>query len=107
MTGAQFLDLSVTAGFAMIFASVALAVIRLVRGPSLPDRVVALDLMTVVIVAFCGLAAIRARDAAFVDVAVVLALVGFLATVALARFAERRVARRRVEAERETEGSVQ
>lgn len=85
------------AGFAMVILSVALAFLRLVRGPSLPDRVVAFDMMTVAIVAFCGLAAIRYDAPALLDVAVVLALVGFLATVALARFAERNTARNRRE----------
>ncbi|PRY93110.1 multisubunit sodium/proton antiporter MrpF subunit [Hasllibacter halocynthiae] len=94
MTGAEFLELSVGAGFAMVFGAVLMAVVRLARGPSLPDRVVALDLMTVAIVAFCGLMAIAVRDTAFLDVALVLALVGFLATVALSRFAERARLRR-------------
>jgi multicomponent Na+:H+ antiporter subunit F len=88
-----FLDTAVMLGFAMVFVSVAMALWRLAKGPSLPDRVVALDMMTVAIVAFCGLAAIRSGDPAFLDVALVLALVGFLATVALARFAERQVMR--------------
>ena len=58
------------------------------------DRIVALDMMTVLIVSFCGLYALQSGQRAFVDVAIVLALVGFLATVALARFAERQRARR-------------
>ena len=95
MTPEAFLDICVTAGFAMIFGTVALAIARLAKGPTLPDRVVALDLITVAIVSFCGLAAIRSGDTAFLDVALVLALVGFLATVALARFAERATVRRR------------
>ena len=90
MTGAEFLDLAVALSFGMVILAVGLAFVRLARGASLPDRVVALDMMTVAIVAFCGLAAIRSDDRAFLDVALVLALVGFLATVALARFAERR-----------------
>ncbi len=90
----SFLDWAIMFGFGAVFLTVGLAVLRLARGPSLPDRVVALDMMTVAIVAFCGLAAKRTGDAAFLDVALVLALVGFLATVALARFAERQVARR-------------
>lgn len=98
----SFLDICVTIGFLMVFGSVALAVVRLALGPTLPDRVVALDMMTVAIVAFCGLMAITARDSAFLDVALALALVGFLATVALARFAERR-RQRREEAERAPE----
>ncbi|MCH2076010.1 MAG: monovalent cation/H+ antiporter complex subunit F [Rhodobacteraceae bacterium] len=94
MTGQEILDWAVNAGFTCVFVAVALAFFRLVKGPSLPDRVVALDVITVAIVAFCGLAAIRSGDPAFLDVALVLALVGFLATVALARFAERYVDRR-------------
>lgn len=93
MTWETFLDASVSFGFVMVFLTVAFAFWRLVRGPSLPDRVVALDMMTVAIVAFCGLAAVRSGDAAFLDVALALALVGFLATVALARFAERQMIR--------------
>jgi len=91
---AAYMDAAVTAGFVMVFITVALAFFRLAKGPSLADRVVALDMMTVAIAAFCGLAAIRSGDPAFLDVALVLALVGFLATVALARFAERQVIRK-------------
>lgn len=68
--------------------AIALALLRLAKGPTLPDRVVALDMMTVLIVAFCGLAAMRYDEAAFLDVALALALVGFLATVALSRYAD-------------------
>ena len=89
----EFLGISLEIGFLCVVASVVLAFIRLIKGPSLQDRVVALDFMTVAIVAFCGLAAIRYGTSAFLDVALVLALVGFLATVALARFAERNTVR--------------
>lgn len=85
----QFLIISLDIGTALILLAAALSLYRLVRGPSLPDRVVALDMMTVSIVAFCGIEAIQYRESAFLDVALALALVGFLATVALARFAER------------------
>ena len=87
MTG--FLALALDIGTGLILMTTALSLLRLVIGPSLPDRVVALDMMTVSIVAFCGLTAIRFDAPAFFDVALALALVSFLATVALARFAER------------------
>jgi len=79
--------------FVLVMAGVLLAMVRLIKGPSLPDRVVALDTMTVLIVTFCGLYALDTGATAFLDVAVVLALIGFLATVALARFVERKTAR--------------
>ena len=86
----DLMDTALNISFVLVMVGVAFAFLRLVLGPSLPDRVVALDMMTVQIVAFCGLYAMLAEDTAFVDVAIVLALVGFLATVALARFVERR-----------------
>lgn len=89
----DFLALSIDISFVLIMLGVGFAFIRLILGPTLPDRIVALDMMTVLIVSFCGLYAILSDDTAFVDVAIVLALVGFLATVALARYVERRSAR--------------
>lgn len=86
----DILGLSLNIAFVLVMLGVALAFVRLIIGPTLPDRVVALDMMTVLIVSFCGVYAIVSGDTAFIDVAIVLALVGFLATVALARFVERR-----------------
>ncbi|SDZ01316.1 multisubunit sodium/proton antiporter, MrpF subunit [Jannaschia faecimaris] len=90
------LNVAVQISFVLVMVGVILAMVRLIKGPSLPDRVVALDTMTVLIVAFCGLYALESGATAFLDVAVVLALIGFLATVALARFVERK--RRRPDA---------
>ena len=63
--------------------------VRLIRGPSLPDRVVSIDLITVLAVAIAGLLAIAHSEPGFLDIAVALALVAFLATVAFAWYAER------------------
>jgi multicomponent Na+:H+ antiporter subunit F len=86
----DILATAVDVAFVLVMLGVVFAFVRLVIGPTLSDRVVALDMMTVLLVSFCGLYAILSDDTAFVDVAIVLALVGFLATVALARFVERR-----------------
>ncbi len=103
MTPEIFLSYSLIAGFFMIVLALIVGFIRLIKGPSLPDRVVALDMMTVLIVSFCGLFALWTGVGSFLDVALVLALVGFLATVALARFAERRAVRRMIRDAKRTE----
>ncbi|WP_341365703.1 monovalent cation/H+ antiporter complex subunit F [Yoonia sp. BS5-3] len=90
MTPATFLDMAVDIALIMVVLSLAIAFVRLARGPGLADRVVALDMMTVTLIAVCGVTAIRSGELALLDVALVLALVGFLATVALARYAEKR-----------------
>ena len=98
----DILGTAIDISFVLVMLGVVFAFVRLILGPSLPDRVVALDMMTVLIVSFCGLYAILSEDTAFVDVAIVLALVGFLATVALARFVERRSTRVSERTKRET-----
>jgi len=65
-------------------------VIRTIRGPSLADRVAALDGLVVTIVAVVLLNAVRTDTKWFFDVALVVAFIGFLGTTASARFIERR-----------------
>ena len=86
----SMLDYAILAGFAMLFAGMALAFARLVRGPSMADRVVALDLIAILAVAVMGLLAIEDAAPVFIDVAITLALVAFLGTVAFARYVETR-----------------
>ena len=69
----------------MIFLSIILATVRLIRGPSLSDRVVALDLISILLVAFLVVFAFASSVHAYLDAALALALVGFLGTVAFAR----------------------
>jgi multicomponent Na+:H+ antiporter subunit F len=71
---------------AVLLLSVALSFVRLVRGPRSADRIVSLDLIAVLIVAFLGAYAIQADDTSFLDVAIAYALVAFLGTVALSRY---------------------
>ena len=87
------LNWAVDIGVALIVLAMLIAFLRLAVGPSLPDRVVALDLTIVLAVAFCALFAIGSGEAAFLDVAIALALIAFLATVAFARFVDRRTTR--------------
>jgi multicomponent Na+:H+ antiporter subunit F len=70
-----------------------LCLLRLVRGESVADRVVALDSLLVIII--CGIAvdAAARRSGMFLDVLVVGALIAFAGTVTVARFVERRGAR--------------
>ena len=75
---------------ALLGVPLLLGFVRLVLGPSLPDRVVALDFMTAVAVAAAGVWAIAADRPVFLDVAMVLALITFVGTVAFARYLERR-----------------
>ncbi len=74
---------------AMLCAGVAMAGYRLIRGPSLPDRVVALDLLTVQGLGLLTVYAIATGRTAYLDVGIVLTLVTFLATTAFAYYIEK------------------
>ncbi len=76
---------------ALIAAGFTAAFIRLLRGPYLPDRVVALDLISVMAIGFIVVYAVRFNQQNFLDVAIILALITFLGTVAFAYYLERRV----------------
>ena len=62
---------------------------RIVRGPSLIDRVVALELTATIVAGIVAVFAIGTDEPAIIDVAIALALVAFISAVAFARYAER------------------
>lgn len=84
-------NITFTVVMPVLVIAVVLAFVRLVLGPSLPDRVVALDLMTTLGMGVIATYAIVNDDPIFLDVAIVLALVSFLGTIAFAYYVERRV----------------
>ena len=79
---------------ALLLLGVGFSVIRLLFGPSLPDRVVSLDLIAVLLIAFIAAFSIKNNDPMFMNVGLALGLISFLSTVAFARYIGRR---RRVE----------
>jgi multicomponent Na+:H+ antiporter subunit F len=81
---------AVTIAFGMLSLSLFLAFVRLVRGPSLPDRVVALDLMATAAVGFIATYAILTGQSMLLRPAVALSLLAFLGTVAFAYYIEKR-----------------
>ena len=83
--------LEVVSQITLVTLSVALliAFIRLVKGPTLPDRIVAMDLFGMLVVALIVVLAGWSGVRATLDAAIVIALVGFLGTVAYATYVER------------------
>jgi multicomponent Na+:H+ antiporter subunit F len=81
-----FLRFAVSAGLVLAGVVSLLAAVRVVRGPSTPDRVVGLDTIATNVVAIAILFAIQTGKGFFVDVALVLAIIGFLSTIAVARY---------------------
>lgn len=82
-------------GVALVFTALCLilallsAAYRLLRGPSLADRVVGLDMVSMLLVVFLVLFRLVSGVNAYMYVAITLALVSFLGTVALAHYIDR------------------
>ena len=66
-----------------------MALLRLVSGPTLPDRIVAMDLFGTLAVGFIVVVAAWSGVRATLDAAIVIALIGFLGTIAYATYVER------------------
>lgn len=79
----------ITAGFAALLIAAAGFGFRVLRGPSLADRVMGVDGLLIVGVSAIALRAMQTESGAFLPVAVVVTLVGFVSTAAIARFIER------------------
>jgi multicomponent K+:H+ antiporter subunit F len=83
------LTLALDVTLIMFALAIALAACRLAIGPSLPDRILALDALYVNTVAVAVLNGIRYDSLAYFEAALLIALMGFISTVALARYTAR------------------
>jgi multisubunit Na+/H+ antiporter MnhF subunit len=81
-----FLTLAVQAGLVLTSALTLLVGYRVIRGPTTPDRVVALDTIATNVVAIAVLFALATGQGLFVTVSLVLAIIGFISTIAVARY---------------------
>jgi multicomponent Na+:H+ antiporter subunit F len=69
-----------------VSAALLLGALRLFLGPSLPDRIVALELLATILMGVSAIYAIAAGQPVFIDVAIALSLVAFMGAVAFVRF---------------------
>lgn len=83
------LEWAVYITLATISLSILGALLRVLWGPSLADRIVALDLVAYLAMGFLATYALLAAEETFIDAALVLGLLAFLGTVAVARYIER------------------
>ena len=87
------MEVVTTVCLAALGVAALLCTVRVVKGPSLADRVVGLDTLVLVLLCAVGVATARWQTSFFVTVMLVGSLVGFTGTVTVARFIERRGAR--------------
>lgn len=86
----NLLDWTVPVTLGILALGLLFACLRLIKGPASSDRVVALDLIAILVLAFALVFAIRDLKSVFLDLGLVVAILAFAATVALARFLQER-----------------
>jgi multicomponent Na+:H+ antiporter subunit F len=80
------LELALTAALVVASALTLLVGYRVIRGPTTPDRVVALDTIGTNVVALAVIYAMQTVQGFFIDVSLVLAIIGFISTITVARY---------------------
>jgi multicomponent Na+:H+ antiporter subunit F len=76
--------------FILILAML-MTLIRLIRGPSLLDRIVAMDLMAAITSGFILIIAIYTNNSVYIDIAIIISLVSFIGTVAISKYLHKNI----------------
>ncbi|PSQ25833.1 pH regulation protein F [Halobacteriales archaeon QS_9_68_17] len=82
----ELVVLAADVGLILVSALCVLCSYRVIFGPTVPDRVVALDAIATNVVAIAVLFALRTGRGLFITVSLVLAIIGFLSTVTVAKY---------------------
>ena len=86
MSGPQVVEISSSISLGLLGLGMLFTLIRILRGPTLADRILGLDTLTVLGLATIAVFAARTGLYLYIDIAVSLALVGFVSTAAFARY---------------------
>jgi len=80
------LELSLQIGFVLVAIALVLSFYRLIKGPSQPDRILALDTLYVNSIAILVLTGLYLESAVYFEAALLIAVLGFVGTVALSKY---------------------
>jgi len=86
----SFVEMAIFVSIPIIIASMLLMLYRVAVGPSLEDRVVALDLIATTAIGFVAVYSIVSNSTTVLDVGIIIAMLAFLGTTAFAYYLERR-----------------
>jgi multicomponent Na+:H+ antiporter subunit F len=81
----------ITISLVLFSITICIAVLRIILGPSMPDRVIALDMIGVNLIAMIAVVSIMLKTAAFFEVILILGILSFIGTIAFSKSIERRV----------------
>ena len=85
------MDTAILIALILLTLSMLGSVYRIVKGPTMSDRVVALDLIGVQLIGVITLVSVMLRTEAYLDIVLLIGILSFLGTVAFARYLEKGV----------------
>ena len=84
------IESAITVSMSAVGVAMLLALWRLLRGPSLPDRILALDTLNIDAIALLVLYGMQIKSQVFFEAALVIAMLGFISTLVLSKYVLRR-----------------
>lgn len=85
------IEIMLISSLTLFGVAIAIALYRIVFGPSLPDRVIALDMIGVNLVSGIAIISVMLQTKAFLEVILILAILAFISTIAFSKYIERGV----------------
>ncbi|MFS0690982.1 Na(+)/H(+) antiporter subunit F1 [Sporosarcina sp. 179-K 8C2 HS] len=83
------IETMITISLVLFSITISIAVIRIILGPSMPDRVIALDMIGVNLIAMIAVVSIMMKTKAFLEVILILGILSFIGTIAFSKSIER------------------
>ena len=85
------IDLILKASLVLFMVAIALSLVRVIKGPSLPDRAIALDTISVNLISAIAIISIVLKTKAFLEAILILGVLSFIGTIAFSKYIERGV----------------
>ena len=85
------IDVILKAALVLFMVAIALSLVRVIKGPSLPDRAIALDTIGVNLISAIAIISIVLKTKAFLEAILILGILAFIGTIAFSKYIERGV----------------
>ncbi|MCH7323787.1 Na(+)/H(+) antiporter subunit F1 [Solibacillus sp. MA9] len=85
------IDIILRMALLLFMVAIALSLVRVIKGPSLPDRAIALDTIGVNLISLIAIISIVLKTKAFLEAILILGILAFIGTIAFSKYIERGV----------------
>lgn len=84
--GLTLIDIILFCAFSMLLVALGISLVRLITGPTVSDRIVAMDLIASVTIGFILVYSVLMKETMYFDVIIIISLISFISTVAISTY---------------------